>query len=56
MTSDSIRAQTLMDLLVAATMFLLKDPGMSLDEIMQANWQSENDDETAAEMVRRWLE
>ncbi len=54
-TGDSIKARTLIDLLVGATMFLLRTPGMTLDDIMNANWQPDEDHETAAAMVRYWL-
>lgn len=46
-TSHTIAAQTLIDLVVNATLTLLDDPGLSLDDIIAENWQI--DDQSCSE-------
>lgn len=53
--SDSIRVNSFIDLAVNATMSLLDQPGMSLDDVIRANWQPEDDEQDVVEMVRGWV-
>ena len=44
----------LVNIVVNAILSLLQHPGMTLDEVFEANWDADEDHDTAAEMVRSW--
>lgn len=48
------RDRDLINIVVNAILSLLKNPAMTLDDVLNENWQADGDDETAAEMVRSW--
>lgn len=48
------RDTDLINVVVNATLSLLQHPEMSLDDVLNANWEPDDDHETAAEMVRSW--